>query len=90
MTEYNGWANHATWCVNLWLTNELGTADGLAAIVRNPTADARTLRGYVEDLPCIAEVLNKSTLASDLLSGYLDDVDWAEIIKAHSEDEAGQ
>lgn len=27
MTEYNGWANYETWCVNLWLDNDSGTVD---------------------------------------------------------------
>ena len=25
--EYNGWHNYETWCVNLWLTNDSGTAE---------------------------------------------------------------
>ena len=24
MSEYNGWTNHETWCVNLWITNTQG------------------------------------------------------------------
>jgi hypothetical protein len=24
-TGYNGWTNHQTWCVNLWLDNDEGT-----------------------------------------------------------------
>jgi len=94
--SYNGWENHATWCVNLWLSNvewayhalreealkcreanttededETTTFDREAAI-----ADFEDgLRAFVEDNYQIPA----DSLAGDLCSSALDDVDWREI-----------
>lgn len=34
-TTCQGWKNHATWCVNLWLANEEGTMETCPAICKS-------------------------------------------------------
>ena len=34
---YNGWTNHATWCVNLWLSNDEGTYRHCRSLARDAT-----------------------------------------------------
>lgn len=100
--DYNGWKNYATWCVNLWLGNEEGLYLETLAMVREGREDRRALestyslanrlRGYVEDLPEAAGVLETASFASDLLGAALAEVDWFTIaehlIEDVSEDEA--
>lgn len=39
-TRYQGWANHATWAVGLWLNNEEGTYQSCRELAREAAADA--------------------------------------------------
>lgn len=76
---YNGWKNYATWCVNLWLDNDENTHLDTLTMARDAESTyalANRLRGYVEDLPVAAAVLETASFASDLLGAALADVDW--------------
>ena len=86
---YNGWANYETWLVNLWLQNEPGTEDDCRVISRreiNKGGSAYSLgeelKHYVEDLmPDLG-----ASMAADLLSAALGNVDWREIAEHYMED----
>jgi len=41
MSEYNGWTNYETWCVNLWIENEPGTYDYSRNLARDALEAAR-------------------------------------------------
>lgn len=84
--SYNGWTNHATWLVNLWLANDEYTEEGLRMAVRYGGHEG--LKNYVDEL------LNESGIASgtmwrDLITSYLSDVDWREIAGHYQDDEDG-
>ena len=98
---YNGWTNHATWCVNLHLDNDAATYEDVRRVVRdaadNATAETymtlerarvieaqEAVKNYVEDmLDGICPRNNPSDLlARDMVSGYLEDVNWGEIAEA--------
>lgn len=81
--SYNGWTNHATWLVNLWITNDEYTEEGLRLAVRYGGHDGA--RDYVDEL------LDDSGIASgtmwyDMIRSCLSDVDWREIA-GHYKDE---
>ena len=86
---YNGWSNYETWAVNLWLNNDEGTYHDLRDMARHARSEqdlAGQLKAYVEDLmPDLG-----STLASDLLSAALSEVDWYELACSYLEDEEGE
>ena len=74
---YNGWTNHETWLVNLWLNDcvdslpeELGTTD-TASI-------AEAIRELVEEIIWGDEV-PAADLATDLMISALDAVNWREL-----------
>ena len=84
MADYNGWANYETWCVNLWLTNEPTTDEDLTAIVKRNEESyikADRLQEYVASLN--EEILDKASLATDLLGNALAHVNWREIVENH-------
>lgn len=83
MAEFNGWTNWETWCVNLWLDNDQGTQSEVSEIVANATnryvaADRvkeftnECVFGFGDEVP--------ATLATDLVSGALSEVNWEEIV----------
>jgi hypothetical protein len=75
--EYNGWSNHDTWNVNLWLSNDEFTWKELRRICsRNYSAD----RAEKELVSLAREVIPVSEGIS------YDSVDWEEIYNATNED----
>lgn len=88
--RYNGWTNHETWAVNLWLTNDELSYETLRAIARDDTnpstrayAAAQNLKDYVESLA--VDACRDAGMFADLLQSALDAVDWASIITAARE-----
>lgn len=81
--RYNGWANYNTWLVNLWITNDEYTEEGLRLAVRYGGHDGA--RDYVDEL------LDDSGIASgtmwyDMIRSCLSEVDWREIA-GHCQDD---
>jgi hypothetical protein len=75
---YQGWANHATWAVSLWLNNEKGSYQELVSILKRQKDNykaADQIKEWVEEM---APDLGP-TLWADLLTASLGDVDWLEI-----------
>ena len=85
-TQYNGWNNYETWCVNLWLTNEPGTESDLRSLSQMTASlywRADRLKDYVNEMAPI----DNASLFSDLLQASLQSVDWREIIENHEHDD---
>lgn len=87
MTEYNGWTNYETWCVNLWLNNEEWTYFAIREQAKE-TTDLYELAEWVRiftensvlyDMPI-------SGLGADLLNSALSEVDWYEIAEGFKEE----
>ena len=78
--KYNGWSNYETWVTNLWLSNELPSCDYLRSLANDRTIKDydkdQILKDYVEEMMPRLE----ASLASDLLTSALIEVNWKEII----------
>lgn len=89
MSDYNGWTNYETWSVKLWLDNEeptyvMVTESARGAVEKGASvyAFADWLRDYVTDMqPDLP-----ASMASDLLSAALSNVNWTEIAQAYLDD----
>lgn len=92
MSEYNGWKNRETWCVNHHLGNDYGAylhcthlaehAEG--ADRRKKVAHlAREIQGFV--LESYSEVLSRGDMASEMFGNCLVRVDWAAIAEGFLE-----
>lgn len=86
MSDYNGWTNYETWCVNMWLSNDQGTYHdvlGQAGELIGDESDSygfvEWLKDYVRELPEAADVLEWASFVSDLLGAALSEVNWYEI-----------
>jgi len=84
--QYNGWTNYETWNVNLWLNNDEGSYNVLRDILKDKADDqeaADLLRDLIaddtNDLLAAKEI--NATLAGDLLTHALAQVNWLEIIQ---------
>lgn len=104
MTEYNGWTNHATWCVSLHISNTEASQRkaeelkklALASAAKHENVPsvwsidearrfilADSLKEWIHDVA--VENYRKHgdefayLLRLDLITGYLDDVNWHEI-----------
>lgn len=83
-TEYNGWSNYETWCVNLWMTSDQRYYEALCQIVSSQ-----------DDLPSKAEALEDwlrfeydgecASVWADLINNSLALVNWCEIIENNQE-----
>ena len=71
---YNGWKNHETWCVHLWLTND-ETEMCAAQIPRTPEQlKEQTMARHWDDLP--------AGICKDFARFALSEVNWLEIFNA--------
>lgn len=79
-STYNGWANHETWAVHLWLSNDEGSYYAAREAATSDTAKRELVESIIfgDEAP--------ASLATDLLRGSLDSVDWSEIVAAFAED----
>ncbi len=92
--SYNGYANYETWAVALWIDNDQGLYSTRLELVQEAVNDeeepyqiGQRLKDWVNDsdngiIPDLG-----ATLASDLLSAALSEVDWTELAE-HWMDEA--
>lgn len=73
---YNGWANYATWRVNLEMFDGLSPRDIAGDGYDAPHELAPTLQAYAEEL---IELSSDAGLARDYALAFLSNVDWREI-----------
>ena len=77
---FNGWANYATWRINLeWF----GNGETIADMGFTRTRLAEQLRNFVEEIICD----DSNGPARDYAMAFLSDVDWHEIADHMMEDE---
>lgn len=82
MSKYNGWTNHETWTVNLWLAN-----NGYTPAADNIRQTADEIKEFVNEFNPLA---NNASLYSDLLTTALQEVNWREIAEALIEDKESE
>ena len=84
---YNGWANHATWLINVWTDGDDEIARICSTVNGKLYDRTQRLKAYITE----AYLDNKdaeSSLMSDLLSSVLCDVDWYELVRHYEDCEA--
>ena len=79
----NGWTNHATWLVNLWLGEYNYDASELSGLSRYDAVQElkHTVDNILEN-----EYSNATGLAEDLIQSALSDVNWYELADHYIED----
>lgn len=80
----NGWTNHATWLVNLWLGEYNYNHSELSGLSRYDATQA--LKEAVDNILTDYENAKLSGLAADLINSALSDVDWYELADSYLED----
>lgn len=79
-TEYNGWTNHETWVVNLWMTGDQGYYQQLCEIVSSGDSlddQAEALEDFIRS----EYDGDSSSIWADLINDSLDEVNWREIVE---------
>jgi hypothetical protein len=98
-TTYNGWRNHETWNVALWLGNDEGLYHATRDLVRDALESTSVVSGQRDKVGMVADALQSfvvddlapdlgASFAQDLLSSALGSVDWYEIAESLIEDDA--
>jgi hypothetical protein len=79
--SYEGWKNYETWATNLWISNEEPTYRHVVALASARENDepydlSNEIKEFVSDemMPDLG-----ASLASDLLSAAVSEIDWIEI-----------
>ena len=83
-TEYNGWSNYETWCVNLWMTGDQGYYEQLCEIISSHS-DLDVLAVALEDWIRFEYDGEYSSILADLINSSLAEVDWYEIVEKNQE-----
>lgn len=81
-SDYNGWTNYETWCVNLWLDNEPGSYDAMRQLARSHKQLHDAAEAIRDTVEACSPMRDEATLYSDLVSGALQAVNWREIAEA--------
>lgn len=76
---YNGYTNHETWLVNLWMEEDLRKLIQSDEMVNN-----RNMYDLVYEQVVYAE--NRPSLQQDLIGSALSDVNWRELYDLYTED----
>lgn len=76
-TKYNGWANYATWRVNLEVFDGFNPSERFDFFDPNQVYElTNDLKEYAEEIVCMSAT---DGLAKDYALAFLSDVDWREI-----------
>jgi nucleotide-binding universal stress UspA family protein len=85
-TEYNGWSNHETWLMNLWLTNEESYYHEMMRILSTYTSLNDQAEALLEFMQNEHEELEVTGVWSDIISNTLWRANWHEIAEANTEE----
>ncbi len=80
----NGWTNHATWLVNLWLGEYNYDPSELSGLDRYDATQA--LKEFVDNILTDYEDAKMSGLAADLINSALSNVNWYELADHYLDD----
>jgi hypothetical protein len=93
MTEpYNGWTNHETWLVALWIDNDEGLYAQKQEMLVKEEMTRENLKDWVEEsvdlaLAGVDNGIPPASLTLDLVNSALNRVDWDEIAEKFVADE---
>lgn len=76
MSQYNGWANYATWRVNLEIFDGMSASDLTGRQVNSAAEVKDAAAEYAENL---IDETSQEGLARDYARAFLSDVNWWEI-----------
>ena len=76
--RYNGWANYATWRINLEIIDDITSQESDSIYL----ADKETIKEYVDEI-----VENNPELMMSYARAFLNEVDWYEISSAVEENQ---
>lgn len=82
--RYNGWTNHETWMVNLWITNTESSYRMLCEAMElpDPASRANWLEEHVRDAYMQICGSIGACMWSDLLTLSVGRVNWLEIVES--------
>lgn len=81
---YNGWTNHETWLVNLWMTGDQSYYEQLCEIISSgDTLDEQA--EALEDFIRFEYDCEYSSIWADLINDSLAEVNWYEIVEVNQE-----
>jgi hypothetical protein len=77
MSQYNGWANYATWRVNLEIFDGMSASDLTGRQVNSAAEVKDAAAEYVESV--VFDGTKEGSLMEDYARAFLSDVNWWEI-----------
>lgn len=81
---YNGWTNHETWLVNLWMTGDQSYYEQLCEIVSSEDTLDDQAEALEDFIRCEYDG-ESSSIWADLINDSLDEVNWYEIVEMSQE-----